>query len=128
MTLPLFIAARKRPIRRAGRHRGRLVSPERDNSGSGDDVGDARIDHPLDLVLEHQLAALQPGDFELVAGRLCGEKPDPFVEVAVLGLERFERLPAVRRRSSSPGSTATAAARRNRRPVHGEQHRGAAEA
>ena len=44
------------------------------------------IEDPLDLVLEHQLAALQPGDLELVPGRLRRQHPDTLVELAVLGL------------------------------------------
>jgi uncharacterized protein YdcH (DUF465 family) len=57
---------------------------------SGDNVGDAQVDNPGDVVLEAQFAPLQPGDLELVAGRLGAKRPNALVELAMLGLERFE--------------------------------------
>src|SRR4051812_3202895 len=54
---------------------------------SCDDVRDARIHQPLDLVLEHQLLPLEARDLELIAGWFRGEKADSLVQIAVLGLE-----------------------------------------
>ena len=53
-----------------------------------------------DLVLEPQLAALQPRDFELVAGRLRRQRADPLVELAMLGLQRLKIWRRDCRRSS----------------------------
>jgi hypothetical protein len=50
-------------------------------------VWDAGIDDPLDEVLEHQLAFLQPRNLELVADRLGRQRPDALVKAPVLGLE-----------------------------------------
>jgi hypothetical protein len=57
---------------------------------SGDDVGQVGIDHQLDMVLEVELALLEPGDLELVADRLRAQRPDPLIEQAVLGLQGGE--------------------------------------
>jgi hypothetical protein len=57
---------------------------------SGDNVGDAQVDNPGDVVLEMQFAPLQPGDFELVAGRLGAKRPNALVELAMLGSERLK--------------------------------------
>ena len=92
---------------------------------SGDDVRHVRIDDQLDLVLEHQLALLQPRELELIAGRLRGKQPDLLVELAVLGLQQSRACPTgsssfiVRlslAQSARAGTVAT---------VHGEQHRSA---
>ncbi len=53
--------------------------------------GTLEIDHLLDLVLEHQLAAFEAREFELVADGLGREEPNAFVELPVLGLECLER-------------------------------------
>src|SRR4029079_11608597 len=58
---------------------------------SGDDVGDARIDDQLDLVLQAKLAPLQARNLQLVARWLGAEGADSVVELTVLGLERIER-------------------------------------
>ena len=57
---------------------------------SGDDVGDARIDHPLNLVLQHQFAPLQARKLQLIPDRLGTEELDSVVELAVLSLQGFE--------------------------------------
>ena len=71
-----------------------MIVPMRDTSRegrkSGDDVGGIGIHDPLDLVLQHQLAALQSRDFELVAGRFGRERADPIVQIAMFGPERVQ--------------------------------------
>jgi hypothetical protein len=42
------------------------------------------------LILDHQLAALEPRKFQLVANRFRAKELDTLVELAVLGFERFE--------------------------------------
>ena len=93
----------------------------------GDDVGDTRIDDPLDLVLELKLAPLEPGNLELVAGRFRGKQLDSLVELAVLRLERLQdsdRIIVVHRRADST------ACDRLQEPLgfHGEQRLATAKA
>src|SRR5689334_2415428 len=57
---------------------------------SGDYIGHAAVDDQLNLVLDHQLAALEPRELQLVAGRLRREKTDSLVERAMLGLQRVK--------------------------------------
>ena len=53
--------------------------------------GTFEFDRPLDQVLEHQLAPLEPGELELVSSRLGGEELDALVEPAVLGAQCIQR-------------------------------------
>jgi hypothetical protein len=69
--------------------------PHRDRvapTGSRDDVGNIRVDDQLNLILQPKLAALEAGDFQLVADRLGAKCPDALIELAMLGLECFESL------------------------------------
>jgi hypothetical protein len=71
---------------------------------SGDNVGDTGIDDPLDLVLELKLTPFQPRNLQLVPRRFRREQLDSLVELAVLGLERFQqfdRIIVVHRRADS---------------------------
>src|SRR5690348_1854930 len=70
----------------------RALVPRRDRrrSRSGDDVGDDPVLNQLDLVLEPELALLQSGKLELVAGAFEPHRFDLLVELAVLGAKRIE--------------------------------------
>src|SRR5690606_5304460 len=60
--------------------------------GSGDDVGREVILDDRDLVLQAQLALLQPGDLQLVLAVRCAERGNRRVEIAVLYPERRQPL------------------------------------
>src|SRR3954449_801272 len=88
LRLPPFIAAGNA---QAGCWSGQRVAVSpfgTTHEASGDDVRDARIHQPLDLVLEHQLLPLEPRNLKLIADRLRGQQPDFLVQPAVLGPER----------------------------------------
>jgi hypothetical protein len=73
------------------RQGGQAHVPRRDRAArSCDDVGDAGVERALDLVLDQQLALLEPRHFEIVRTELRAQYLDLFVEPAVLGLQRFE--------------------------------------
>ena len=57
---------------------------------SSDDVGNVRIDDPLDLVLETQFLFLETSNFYLIRGGFRQERPDSLVEPAMLGLQRLK--------------------------------------
>lgn len=48
------------------------------------------VEHLLDRVFQHQLAALQPGDLQLVGEWLFGKGEDLFIEASMLRLHRIE--------------------------------------
>ena len=48
------------------------------------------VKHLLNLILQHQLAALQSSDFQLIGERLCGKGGDFLVEAPMLRLHRIE--------------------------------------
>lgn len=68
-----------------------MTVPERDMVGSGDNIRRRRIEHRLNLILEHEFAPLQPGHFELIASRFRRQGTDAVVEQAVLGAKSFKR-------------------------------------
>src|SRR5687767_2946429 len=63
---------------------------------SGDDVGDQARAQTLDLVLEEQLALLQPLQLQPVLARLDHQAADHIVEVMVLDLQRLQALANLR--------------------------------
>ena len=60
------------------------------NWRSSDDIRDVRVDDPLDLVLEPELALLEPCEFQLVAGGVGGKRVDLLVEPPMFGLQGIE--------------------------------------
>ena len=62
----------------------------RHGTKSGDDVGYVRIADQLDLILQPELAALQPGDLELVRTVLRRQRRDLLVEPPMFGLEAVQ--------------------------------------
>src|SRR5206468_7189901 len=62
---------------------------------SGDDIGHVRINDQLDLILQQELAFLEPSKLQLVAGRLRGKQPNSCVELPMLGLQQVEQAQRV---------------------------------
>ena len=62
---------------------------------SGKQVGDDPVGQYGDLILEHQLALLQPGNLDLVDRAGCPKRFDLLIESAMLGLEQEQDLPRI---------------------------------
>ena len=60
---------------------------------SGDNVRRISIENQLDLVLQHQLAALQAGDFQLVGQWVRGKGADLLIQPPMLCLHGIELFP-----------------------------------
>ena len=60
---------------------------------SGDDVGHQESSDPRDLVLEQELALLQPLDLELVEDHVLRNARDHIVEIAMFALQIGEASP-----------------------------------
>src|ERR1700730_8759203 len=91
---------------------------------SGDDIRQQFALNLLDLVLQRQLAFLQPPQLELIERAALHHARDHVIEVAVLGFQRGEfRLEGfdveIHRNSARPGASLLAAARRFRAARHG---------
>src|SRR6266566_8854844 len=99
---------------------GRLPCPA--GSRSGDDVRQQLAFDLLDLVLQRQLAFLQPLQLKLVERATLDHARDHVIEVAVLGFQRGElRLEGfdveIHRNSARPGASSLLAARRSGRAL-----------
>src|ERR1700730_1182607 len=89
---------------------------------SGDDIRQQFALNLLDLVLQRQLAFLEPPQLELVERAALDHARDHVIEVAGLGFQRGElRLEGfdveIHRNSARPGASSLAAARRSGRAL-----------
>lgn len=85
--LTQFLSERERP--REVRSRA-VVSAESNRETSGNDVGKQLVVELADLVLELELALLQPGELDLIMSRHRVQRIDRGIQIAMLLRQRFK--------------------------------------